>query len=139
MKVFKGMLFCLLLLTSPTVGMAKDLTSGKTDFERYCASCHGVTGVGNGPISDNLRQRPADLTMLSKRAGGVFPEERVIKTIDGRRLRRVHGPSEMPVWGQWFAIQAMADGVLQEDLVGIETGIGLRLKNLVAFIKSIQN
>lgn len=35
---------------------------GKDLFEQQCASCHGVSGKGNGPASTGLAHKPADLT-----------------------------------------------------------------------------
>ena len=36
---------------------------------------------------------------LAKRNGGVFPENAVNETIDGRKEVEAHGPRDMPVWG----------------------------------------
>ena len=33
---------------------------GKALYEQQCASCHGVTGRGDGPLAASLRPRPAD-------------------------------------------------------------------------------
>lgn len=112
--------------------------AGSVTYERYCASCHGIMGIGDGPVARSLLIKPADLTQLSAKNGGKFPEQRVIKTIDGRLMPQAHGSSDMPIWGQWFAIQAMAEGVLQEDLAGIEDEVAQRLTGLVEYLKVIQ-
>jgi mono/diheme cytochrome c family protein len=44
-----------------------DLASGEKTFVRYCASCHGVGGTGNGPVAPALKPPPTDLTTISKR------------------------------------------------------------------------
>ena len=139
-KYFNVMLFCLLaaITQSSVTVYANDVKHGKDNFLRYCASCHGTTGVGNGSVADSLKHKPADLTLLAKRAGGVFPTQRVIQTIDGRLMPKAHGDSEMPVWGQLFAIQALADGVLQEDVPGIELEVNRRLQGLVLYLKTLQ-
>jgi mono/diheme cytochrome c family protein len=77
--------------------------SGALLYQRYCASCHGVAGKGDGPLAASLRQIPADLTTLAQRAGGHFDEAAVMATIDGRRAVAAHGPREMPVWGTVFS------------------------------------
>jgi mono/diheme cytochrome c family protein len=75
---------------------------GKVIYERYCASCHGLSGRGDGPVAPDLRVTPADLTRLAAKAGGRFPFEDVRRTIDGRNTPRAHGSSDMPVWGEVF-------------------------------------
>lgn len=74
---------------------------GSRLFRTHCSSCHGATGRGNGPVADQLRHAPPDLTKYTARNGGVFPRERVYRIIDGRDVRS-HGDREMPVWGDVF-------------------------------------
>jgi len=38
---------------------APDVTAGKADYQIYCASCHGATGGGDGPVGKTLDPRPA--------------------------------------------------------------------------------
>lgn len=78
---------------------------GKREFESNCASCHGVNGKGNGPITDLLKKSPPDLSMLAKKNGGVFPMERLYKVIEGGDVA-AHGTRDMPVWGRDYRIQA---------------------------------
>ena len=82
-----------------------DEVRGGELYRRYCASCHGADGHGDGPLAALLNQKPADLTTLAKRNGGKFDETAVMMTIDGRRLVGQHGPRDMPVWGAIFAEQ----------------------------------
>jgi len=76
---------------------------GSRLFRAYCASCHGATGRGNGPLATQLRRVPPDLTQFTRRNGGMFPSERVHRIIDGRDVPS-HGDREMPVWGDIFKI-----------------------------------
>ena len=76
--------------------------SGNGDYQVYCSSCHGAEARGDGMIAKSLKKRPADLTQLSKRNNGVYPEEKVFKTIDGRK-GSAHSDSDMPAWGDVFA------------------------------------
>jgi len=78
---------------------------GSELYRRYCASCHGVNGQGDGPLAASLSPKPADLTTIAKRNGGKFDETAVMMTIDGRLLVAQHGPRDMPVWGAVFAEQ----------------------------------
>jgi mono/diheme cytochrome c family protein len=72
---------------------------GKKAYLNLCASCHGTTAKGDGPVAQYLTQRPADLTKLAAADAGGFSSERVYAVIDGRHDTRVHGTREMPVWG----------------------------------------
>ena len=82
---------------------------GRADFRDNWASCHGMTGKGDGPMRSSLVKPPADLTTIAQRNGGEFPQEQVGEVIDGRWLGDAgpHGSREMPVWGQVFKKRAM--------------------------------
>lgn len=70
-------------------------------YRRYCASCHGLLGRGDGPVAEHLTPKPPDLTKLKERYGR-YPLDEVMQAIDGRRTIRAHGESAMPVWGEVF-------------------------------------
>jgi len=36
-----------------------DAEIGKADYQIYCASCHGETGAGDGPVAQALNPKPA--------------------------------------------------------------------------------
>jgi mono/diheme cytochrome c family protein len=76
--------------------------SGETLYLQLCASCHGATGVGDGPVASSLKVSIPDLTRIAWRDGDEFPREDVKRSIDGRIERMAHGPREMPVWGIRF-------------------------------------
>ncbi|HEX7795869.1 MAG TPA: cytochrome c [Vicinamibacterales bacterium] len=75
--------------------------SGAALYLERCASCHGTSATGDGPMSHALVHVPPDLTMLSLKNNGVFPSERVHRIIEGRDVES-HGNREMPVWGDVF-------------------------------------
>lgn len=77
---------------------------GKYEYESKCASCHGDTGQGFGPMRPYLVKQPSDLTTLAKRNGGAFPTQLVWLMIDGRTEKQIgaHGSREMPVWGREY-------------------------------------
>lgn len=79
-------------------GQAK-VDRGLEMYQRYCRSCHGEWGAGDGSVGKWLKVPPADLTQLSESNEGVFPLERVTRAIDGRDPVEIHGPREMPIWG----------------------------------------
>jgi mono/diheme cytochrome c family protein len=102
--------------------------SGSGDYQVYCSSCHGAEARGDGMIAKSLKKRPADLTQLSKHNSGVFPEEKVYKTIDGRK-GSAHSDSDMPVWGEVFA--KAIESASPENTA-------LRIDTLVKYIETLQ-
>ncbi|MDG2048733.1 MAG: cytochrome c [Myxococcota bacterium] len=42
---------------------AADAAAGKALFEANCASCHGVSGKGDGPVGSALNPPPRDFTV----------------------------------------------------------------------------
>ena len=75
---------------------------GQVIFKRYCAACHGAVGEGDGALAKELRQAPTNLTLLAAKNSGVFPFDKVVRSIDGREKVRLHGEPDMPVWGEIF-------------------------------------
>jgi len=99
---------------------------GRNLYLGYCASCHGRTGAGDGPVAGSMSFKMEDLRTLETREG-VFPADRLREVIDGRTLRSVHGTSDMPVWGWQF--------YLAEDS---EEQVAARIDALVEYLRSIQ-
>ncbi len=99
---------------------------GEDDYINNCADCHGIDGKGNGPMAKQLAMPPKDLTLLSKKNGGSFPETAVYNIIDGRRVSDFHG-QEMPIWGERFRMTE-----------GNEGAVDKRISNLIEFLESIQ-
>ena len=88
----------------PMCGGAEDLAAYNSAqlYQRFCASCHGTGGFGDGPVAPSLKVMVPDLTRLAKRRGGEFPDDLVLRIIDGRAIQVPHGTREMPVWGYEF-------------------------------------
>ena len=82
---------------------AEDFDIAKSEFQSSCASCHGADAKGKGPVSDQLKIPPSDLTMLAKNNNGVFPKDAVYETIYGSKTFSAHGNREMPIWGERFS------------------------------------
>lgn len=107
---------------------------GREAYRSYCASCHGARGGGDGPIAEVLKVPPADLTQIRNRNQGTFPKEKLEKIIDGRdaSLARVHGNSDMPIWGERLAQEVPGSDAKKNDHVRRRIGFILR------YLESIQ-
>ena len=74
-------------------------TDGAKVYAAYCASCHGLKGLGDGPVAASLKIPTPDLTTLTRRNQGQFPSSRVAESIKGETSTQAHGSADMPVWG----------------------------------------
>lgn len=81
-----------------------DAVTGKAEFDRLCAACHGESGKGDGFLADVLSPPPGDLTLMRKKMG-YFSFNRVYETVDGRANVRAHGSGQMPIWGTAFDLE----------------------------------
>jgi mono/diheme cytochrome c family protein len=108
--------------------------SGRDEYVFHCASCHGLDGRGDGPAAGSFKTKPANLTLLSRRNGGVFPAKRVSATIDGTAIVAAHGSREMPVWGEIFERQ----GSNTYNRAATAREVRERIQRLVDYLKSIQ-
>jgi mono/diheme cytochrome c family protein len=102
--------------------------SGKEMFLKYCASCHGEDGKGNGPAAIALKPPPSDLTTLSKRHEGKYPAGYVSVLVKFGRSLAAHGSLDMPVWGFRFK---------ELDPVRDPTG-QQHVDDVVAYLQSLQ-
>ena len=121
-------------LAASAGGQQKDekqlaLDRGAATYRMHCAVCHGKGGEGDGPLSDQLRFAPADLTGLARRNKGRFDSEQVQRIIDGRWPLKGHGGPEMPVWGDVFL--EPRDGYSRD-------GVRKRIVDLTAYLATLQ-
>ena len=122
------------VLLSPSTASAQEqpmqqATTGGAVFGSYCASCHGTTARGDGPLAATMRRKPANLTEIAKRNGGEFPSAIVYRTIDGRQPVRGHGGPDMPEWGAAFEKSSEA---------GDADRVRRVIQSLVDYLASIQ-
>jgi len=75
--------------------------TGQSDYQHYCAACHGKDATGNGPLVAQIPMSPppSDLTLLASGRGGRFPFDEVVDEIDGRKAIPSHERIQMPFWG----------------------------------------
>ena len=102
--------------------------AGQEMFTTYCAACHGKDGKGTGPAATALKVAPTNLTLLTAKNHGKFPEDLIFQVLTYGPNIAAHGSEEMPAWGDLF--KGLAPG--RRDLVQ------LRISNLTTYIKSVQ-
>jgi mono/diheme cytochrome c family protein len=116
--------------TRPTEVIAVE---GRDLYMRYCASCHGNSGTGDGPVAAALEPRPADLTRLRERYGEASPLRQTIAAIDGRQPVRAHGNSAMPVWGE------IIEREMKERMIGWPQATTIQRERLIAeYVMTLQ-
>jgi mono/diheme cytochrome c family protein len=127
-----------LLLSTSSAWAQTSIALGRADFRDNCASCHGMTGKGDGPMRSSLVKPPADLTTIAQRNGGQFPQELIWELIDGRWSGDggPHGSREMPVWGQEFKKRAM--GQPKDSERTAEWSARNRIISLLKYLEDIQ-
>lgn len=106
-------------------------SAGARLYQQYCASCHGTAARGDGPAAPALGMPVPDLTRISARHGGRFPEGRVHEVIDGRAVLPAHGSRDMPVWGYEFEARSTGDGSGRAEAQALTA-------QLVDYLRSIQ-
>jgi len=111
---------------------------GEKEYLRSCASCHGRKGKGDGPVADSLKRRPTDLTKLSENNKGVFPFARTYEVIDGRFNVMVHGPRDMPIWGDVYTREMSSRAPRDTPKEFVDALTRARILALVEYIFSLQ-
>jgi mono/diheme cytochrome c family protein len=102
---------------------------GGLTYRTHCAVCHGKSAQGDGPLADQLRFAPPDLTRIAKRNKGKFDTQMVQRIIDGRFPIRGHGGPEMPVWG---------DAFLEPREGYSRDGVRAKIVELTAYLETLQ-
>jgi mono/diheme cytochrome c family protein len=121
-----------LALAACTDGQPDPQVHPREDFAANCAACHGTGGRGDGPAAATLARKPADLTQLSARNGGVFPGTRVMAKIWGY----ADGDTGSPMPG--FAPMLDSALVPYDGGDGILTPTPVRLVALAEYLRLLQ-
>jgi mono/diheme cytochrome c family protein len=122
--------------TEKTDAQAAKTDLGKKEYELRCAVCHGMDAKGDGVFDQVLKVVPPDLTVLTKKNGGVFPAERISRVIDGRVEIASHGPRDMPIWGTRYSVESAKQFV--DFPYAEETYIRARVLRLMDYLYRIQ-
>lgn len=108
----------------------EEIEVGKRRYMKYCATCHGPTGTGDGYAASTFVKKPANLTLLAKQNGGKFPVGEVIGIVKGDQPIAAHGSREMPVWAD----------ILGSPMSGeyTQTETDLKILTIVNYLETIQ-
>jgi mono/diheme cytochrome c family protein len=109
-----------------TVSAASSELSGGEIFKSYCSTCHGSDARGKGPMAAVLKVPPPDLTTLSRRNNGKFPEDHIASVLKNGVDIPSHGTAEMPIWGSTFAD------------IKTHRVVTMRVTDMVRYLESIQ-
>ncbi len=101
--------------------------NGADLYHQYCAVCHGVDGRGAGPAAEALKERPSDLTLISRHNQGRFPALMTRLVILGQDRIPAHGNAEMPVWGDLF-----------RSISTSHVYVEMRVQALLAYLEQMQ-
>jgi hypothetical protein len=106
----------------------------RADYTTFCTACHGSAGRGDGPLAASLPRRPADLSRLAARNGGVFPKTRVMSQIDGYIRNRHGGGGPMPEFG--YVLEGAT--TVYDDGSGRPVPVPARLLALAEYLERLQ-
>jgi mono/diheme cytochrome c family protein len=101
--------------------------NGADLYHEYCAVCHGADAKGNGPAAAALKERPSDLTLITRRNNGKFPALNTRMVILGQSGIAAHGSAEMPIWGDLF-----------RSISSSNVFVEVRVQSLLAYLEQIQ-
>ena len=125
-----GVLVCLAVTPAGAEDKAPP-KEGEALYKKYCASCHGDSGKGDGVLSGFMNPHPSNLTQIAKRHGGKFSDIQVMNFISGKNMPKVHGRGDMPVWGEVFEQPS-------SDVVTSRAGVQSKLLAITEYLRSIQ-
>ena len=101
----------LAVLGLATSVQAGDAAAGKTAFEANCASCHGTTGKGDGPVGAALNPHPRDFSIgefkFDADGSGTPGEDADLKLVIQKGAMAYGGSALMAPWPTLTDAQVM--------------------------------
>ena len=97
-----AMLGVLVLLDQGGPVLAQDPVIGQMEYQAHCAACHGLEGLGDGPVGQVLKTPAPNLALIAARNGGVYSVQKVYDVIEGSTVIAAHGTRDMPLWGDRY-------------------------------------
>lgn len=132
-KTFAATICLIIALAGPRAD-AQQADIGQELYEQYCATCHGLSGKGDGPLTRYILDKVSDITLLTQNNDGVFPMLEVMRIVDGRAGLRGHG-GPMPTYGDVF--EHMADSGTEDETATILAARG-RIMSVALYLEQMQ-
>jgi cytochrome c oxidase cbb3-type subunit 3 len=101
-----GVLLSLALLLGGTAAAQGDPKAGRQLYNKWCISCHGLKGKGDGPVAATLPVKPGDHTNRT-RVNGL--SDAYLFTIIKEGGQAVGRSQMMPPWGTQLSDQQIRD------------------------------
>ena len=136
--MLRHVISALALIPLAAAADAQGISLGEFEFQNSCAACHGAKALGHGPLENMLTTKPADLTMLQKENGGVFPVARIYAAIEGTADVQAHGARDMPVWGARYSAMLADDPAFVYSEAQRETFARTRILALIEYLSTLQ-
>lgn len=97
---------CLALLAGGAAAAQGDAKAGRALYNKWCTSCHGVGGKGDGPVAANLPVKPGNHTDGTRM--NTLPDTYLF-TIIKQGGQAVQKSQMMPPWGTQLTDQQIRD------------------------------
>ena len=101
-----GILGLLALLAAPAAAAQGDAKAGRELYNKWCVSCHGAAGKGDGPVAANLPVKPGNHTDGTRMNGLT---DTYLLTIIKQGGQAVQKSQMMPPWGTQLQDQQIWD------------------------------
>ena len=112
----------LAVLLAPVSAFAGDAAAGKAKYDMFCASCHGPTGKGDGPVAVAIKPPPRDFSegafKFDTDDSGEPGSDEDLKNLIANGAAKYGGNMMMAPWG----------GTMTSD----------DIDNVVAYIRSLK-
>lgn len=80
---------------------------GQVTFQYYCSTCHGVSGMGDGPAAKEiykyLKVGPRNLS--DEKFQKSRTDKQLLEVISGGMHSKAHKVAQMPAWGKTFTTE----------------------------------
>jgi mono/diheme cytochrome c family protein len=87
------------------------VAKGQASFARYCASCHGPKGEGDGPAARALKPKPRNLlTEPLKSPGAAGVHETLTNGVKGTAMMPFKHLSDEDRWALSYYVVSLKDG-----------------------------
>jgi len=85
---------------------AQEKSLGSVEYEWNCKWCHAADRKGTSLFEQRSDIAMPDLTTLTQRHDGTFPEDYGKTVIAGSSARAWHTPGQMPAWGLYYSLES---------------------------------